>query len=103
MTDLPTLATQRFWYCPNCRLEDVTHEARPHTRFHSCPAIMGLTAPMLPKGTRAKVEVVEREDYVGKEKVMIAPNGRPIMAVSTTRDDGEDRIVFAPAATMRSS
>jgi hypothetical protein len=55
---------------------------------------------MLPAGTRAKVEIVEREDYVGKEKVQLDPElGRPVMAVKTTRDDGQDVIVFAPTAT----
>jgi len=92
--------TQR-WYCPRCTSTDVTHEARPHSRFHICTGLAGLTAPMLPEGTRAKVEVVEREDYVGSEKVQTDANGRPVMAVVTIRDDGEDRIVFAPTAVAR--
>lgn len=97
---LPLLATERRWYCPNCRLEDVTQEARPHTRFHACKALRGLTAPMLPAGTRAKVELREREDYVGKEKVQLDPQlGRPVMSVVTTRNDGQDTIIFAPTAT----
>jgi predicted RNA-binding Zn-ribbon protein involved in translation (DUF1610 family) len=94
------LATERRWYCPKCGKTDITHEARPHTRFHACPKLRGLTAPFLPAGTKAKVELVEREDYVGKEVVRLDPElGRPVMAVKTTRDDGEDVIVFAPTAT----
>lgn len=89
------------WACPNCGLTDRTREARPHTRFHTCPALANLTAPMLPAGTRAKVVAVEREDYVGGERVQVDGNGRPIMAVRTTRDHGEDAIVFAPTATKR--
>jgi hypothetical protein len=41
---------------------------------------------------------VEREDYVGKEIVRVDANGRPIMAVKTIRNDGEDCHVFAPTA-----
>ena len=97
---LPLLATERRWFCPNCKKEDITREARPHTRFHACPKLRGLTAPMLPAGTRAKVELVEREDYVGDEKVQVDPEwGRPVMAVRTTRDNGQDTVVFAPVAT----
>ena len=97
------LDTTRRWYCPNCPLEEVTHEARPHTRFHACPGLRGLTAPMLPAGTKAKVEAKEREDYIGTEKVRLDPErGRPVMSVVTTRDDGTDAIVFAPTATARS-
>lgn len=97
------LTTERRWYCPNCGKQEVTREARPHTRFHICPKLRGLTAPLLPVGTRAKVEVREREDYVGQEHVQLDPEqGRPVMSVVTTRDDGQDTIVFAPMATARS-
>lgn len=94
-----TFKVTRRWYCPNCGKEDVTHEARPHSRFHTCPRLHGLTAPMLPKGTAAKVEAVEREDYVGREIVRLDNRGRPVMSVVTTRDNGRDTIVFAPTAT----
>lgn len=87
------------WYCPNCHKEDVTHEPRPHTRFHTCPKLRGLTAPMLPVGTKAKVVAQERDDYVGSEVVQTDDGGRPVQSVVTTRDTGQDVIVFAPTAT----
>lgn len=88
------------WECPNCDLTQVTHEAQPHTRFHSCAGLRnGLTAPMLPAGTRAKVEAHEREDYIGDELVQLH-EGRPVMSVVTTRDDGQDCVVFAPTARI---
>jgi predicted RNA-binding Zn-ribbon protein involved in translation (DUF1610 family) len=90
------------WYCPNCGLRDATREARPHTRFHICPKLRGLTAPMLPEGTAAKVEAREREDYVGQEDVQTDEDGRPVMSIVTTRDDGQDVVVFAPTAHGRS-
>jgi hypothetical protein len=53
---------------------------------------------MVPAGTRCKVEVREREDYIGKERVQMH-EGRPVMSVVTTRDNGQDTAVFAPTAT----
>lgn len=89
------------WYCPNCGKEDVTHEPRPHSRFHVCPRLRGLTAPLLPAGTKAKVELTEWQDYVGKEKVQLDPERhRPVQSVVTTRDEGQDVAVFAPLATI---
>ena len=95
-------APVRDWYCPNCGQTDQTREVRPHTRFHTCPKLRGLTAPMLPAGTKAKVVAVEREDYVGAEQVRTNDAGRPIMAVRTEYDDGRNDVaVFAPTAVGR--
>lgn len=96
--NLPILNPEQRWQCPNCDATDVTHEAQPHTRFHNCRGLKGLTAPFVPAGTRCKVEAVEREDYVGREIVTTDGEDRPIMAVETTRDDGNDVAVFAPCA-----
>jgi hypothetical protein len=92
-------APVRHWVCPNCTHQHVTREARPHTPFHPCRGLRGLTAPMVEAGTKAKVEAVEREDYVGDERVTTDAEGRPVMSVVTTRDDGQDCAVFAPMAT----
>jgi hypothetical protein len=54
----------------------------------------------VPAGTRAKVETVERGDWVGRELVQTDGNGRPVMAIRTTRDDGIDCTVLAPCATV---
>ncbi len=98
------ISVERRWYCPNCPTEDVTNEARPHTRFHACKGLRGLVAPMVPVGTRAKVEAHEREDYINGEAVQLDPErGRPVMSVVTTRDDGQDTAVFAPSATGKGS
>lgn len=96
---VPLLSPEQRWACPNCTATDVTHEAASHTRFHACPGLRGLTAPMIPAGTRCKVEAVAREDYVGAEMVQTDAGGRPVMAVVTTRDDGIDCAVLAPTAT----
>jgi hypothetical protein len=95
------LTINRRWACPNCSQTAVTHEPRPHSQFHTCPGLRGIVAPMVPEGVKAKVVAHDREDYVGKDKVQTDENGRPIMSVVTTRDDGEDCVVYAPTAVMR--
>ena len=100
--DLGLTVTQT-WVCPNCQLSDTTRGAFLPNRFHTCPRLKGITAPLVPAGTSAKVEARVREDYVNGERVTTDEDGRPIMAVVTTRDDGQDTAVFAPTATMTSS
>lgn len=102
MTMIPILELPvHDWYCPNCGKTDQTREARPHTRYHTCPKLRMLSAPMLPKGMAAKVEARDRDDYVGMEMVQKDASGRPIMSIVTTRDEGQDTMVFAPTATAR--
>ena len=99
---VPILESRTAWYCPNCPAKDFTTEAHPHTRYHSCPGLRSISAPMVRVGVRASVEAVVREDYVGKDIVTSDDSGRPIMAVVTTRDDGTDCAVFAPTALATS-
>lgn len=94
------MSPEHRWECPNCNLKEVTRETQPHTRFHACRGLAGITAPMVPAGTKCKVEAKERDDYVGKENVQTDGNNRPIMSVVTTRDDGQDCAVLAPVATL---
>lgn len=91
---------ERRWACPNCATTSVTREVRPHTQMHACAGLVGLTAPMTPAGMKCKVVAVEREDYVRDELVRTNAEGRPIMAVVTVRDDGQDCAVFAPRARL---
>ena len=95
---IPLLAAEHRWSCPNCTETAVTHETRPHTRFHVCRGLRGLVAPMVEAGIACKVEAVERGDYVGREQVQTDGEGRPVMSVVTTRDDGTDCAVLAPTA-----
>lgn len=87
---------ERLWECPNCLSGARTVDSK--TPMHQCAGLAGLMVPLVPKGTDCKVEAVEREDYVGKEMVQVDGNDRPVMAVVTTRDDGQDCTVFAPTA-----
>lgn len=98
---IPVLDPVHRWECPNC---DVTHTTRgakaTETPFHPCRGLVGLNAPLVPAGTRARVKAVEREDYVGSEAVQTDGDGRPVMAIRTERGDGSnDLAVLAPCAT----
>jgi hypothetical protein len=92
------------YYCPQCGFEDVTTDRpdpRKH-RTHVCPRLRFLSVPLVRKGTPAKIELLERQDYVGTDHVALDPErGRPIQAVITTRDDGQDTAVYAPTATSK--
>jgi hypothetical protein len=92
------------WHCPNCGLDDTTPPTPPGTvasQFHPCPALKGLSAPMLPAGMDAKVEVKEWGDYENGELVQRDQDGRPVSAVITTRADGSnDTAVYAPSARL---
>lgn len=95
------LQREQHWTCPNCTLEEVSHEAMPHTRFHTCRGLRGLTAPMIRAGVRCKIEAHDRDDYVNRDLVTVDGDGRPVMSVVTTRDDGQDCMVFAPCVTAQ--
>jgi len=96
------LTPEHRWSCPNCTTTRVTHEARPHTPFHPCRGLRGLTAPLVAAGSDCVVETVERGDYVGKEKVQVDGEARPVMSIVTRYGDGRnDCAVLAPCATAR--
>lgn len=99
--NVPLLGREGRWECPNCPAQEVTYNLPLGAqRFHACRGLKGLTAPMVPAGTRCKVEAVERQGDIGKEKgLRFDGEGRPIMGVETTRDDGTDFAVFAATAT----
>jgi hypothetical protein len=99
VTAVPILTREHRWECPSCDLTDVTRTPGPHSRFHNCAGLAGMSVPMVPAGTRAVHRAVEREDYIGAENIQTDADGRPIMAVRTVRDDGEDCTVYAPTAT----
>lgn len=90
----------RRWACPNCKQTAITREAKPHSRFHACVGLKGLTAPLVEEGVKVKVTAIERGDYVGNEVVQTDDTGRPAMAVRTDYADGHnDLAVLAPTAT----
>jgi hypothetical protein len=90
------------WYCPNCSTTDRVQKLPPNSsRFHTCPGLHMLTAPLIRASVYCKVEAEERADYLNGEIQATGDDGRPYMAVRTTRDDGDDLLVNAPLARGR--
>jgi hypothetical protein len=96
--DVPLLRTLVRWECPNCDVTEVTGPLP--NRFHTCAGLHMLTAPLVRAGTRCKVEAEERGDYLNGETQATGDDGKPYMAVRTTRDDGEDLAVNAGLARL---
>ena len=86
----------QHWSCPNCQSAARTVDGK--TPMHRCRGLRNLMIPLVVDGTSCKIETVERGDYVGRELVQADGDGRPVMAVVTTRDDGQDCTVYAPTA-----
>lgn len=85
--------------CPECpSTVQVSGVIRERPVLHKCSGHGGMLLPMVPAGIKAKVTLVEREDYINGEQVQMHED-RPVMAATVTREDGEDRVIFAPAAT----
>ena len=100
---IPILApAYRDWYCPSCGLTDRTNDPRIAMPMHPCPKLRGLMTPMLEQGTAGKIELREREDYIGDDLVQLDPEqGRPVMSMVTTRDEGTDARIYVPTATNK--
>jgi hypothetical protein len=92
---------ERRWECPNCDRTHVDRKADTTVPYHPCPGLHGLSAPFVQAGVRSKVQAVERGDWVGKEHVQTDGEGRPVMAIVTTTDTGQDCAVLAPVASGR--
>lgn len=94
---VPILNASQAWVCPNCDANEMTREPVTN-RFHACPGLHMLTAPLIRSGTAAKVVAEVRDDYLAGEEQETGDDGKPYMAVRTVRDDGEDLIVNAGVA-----
>ncbi len=57
-----------------------------------------LTAPLIRANVYAKVEAEERADYLRGEIQETGDDGRPYMAIRTTRDEGDDLVVHPGVA-----
>ena len=92
----------RHWMCPECKKTDSTNDDGKGTRYHRCPKMRGISIPFMPDGTKAKLVLREREDYINGELVQLDPErGRPVASLTTIRDNGQDVIVYAPTATAK--
>jgi hypothetical protein len=77
------------WVCPNCGLTERTPALPPDSsRYHNCPRLHSLSAPLIRAGMSAKIEAVEREDVLGKQIQATGDDGKPYMAIRTEFADG---------------
>lgn len=95
------LSQERHWSCPNCNYTRVTYKSGRQAVVHTCRGLRGLIAPLVEDGIKVKVTARERDDYLDGAVAQVDGEGRPVMAIVTTRDDGEDCRVLAPLATLR--
>jgi hypothetical protein len=66
--------------------------------MHTCAGAGGMTVPLALAGKSSKVELVERQDYVGDDDVQRDDEGRVWMSVVVTTDEQESVAVYAPCA-----
>lgn len=99
---VPILGSETQWECPNCDTNDVCSVAPGQSRMHYCPGLKGLVAPLVPAGTKCKVEAATWDDYVRHDDaVRKDADGVPFSAINVTREDGNDVVVYPAAAKVR--
>lgn len=95
------LGSELHYGCPNCTAQLKLEQLPTKPLLHPCRGLKGLMAPMVRDGIGCKVEAVERDDYIGKDLPQTDGEGRPVMSIVTTRDDGTDCQVMVPTAVLR--
>lgn len=100
---VPLLRAMVEWSCPNCWITDTAERPPPgQVRFHNCPGLHGLSAPLVEAAVSCKVVAEEREDYLAGEVQAMGDDGKAYMAVRTVRGDGSnDLAVNAGLAQAR--
>lgn len=91
------IALHKDWVCArDCGSHARTFDDKlPH---HRCKRMGGLMVALIPAGQKAKVEAIERQDYVGSD-IVDYTDGKVIMSTVVIRDDGQDCTAYAPCAT----
>lgn len=88
------LEARTEWECPNCPATEVTPALPPNaSRYHQCPGLHGLNAPLIRAGTSCRVTAEERQDYLNGDLQATGDDGRAYMAVRTTYHDGHDDLL----------
>ena len=81
----------RWWKCPSCGTEDRTQKAEVHTQFHPCPALGGVSIPL--------VEVHDLDDRVKARQLPVANEvDGNTSSIRTERLDGSNDVTIFPYA-----
>lgn len=90
MFEVPLLNQYEDLHCPNCGLEERVSPplAMGSSRFHNCPRLHDLSAPLERVDEDFAVRAVEREDYLGEDTQAMGSDGKAYMAVRTDYADG---------------
>lgn len=88
----------RHWECLSCDVTDVTPASTPN-RMHTCRAL-GLDLPLVPAGTRGENRIIRPQGYVSGMGHQVDLEGRPVAAVETWREDGQDCAVMLNTVTV---
>lgn len=89
MPGIPLIEAHADWACPECGLAERTPPMPPgQFRYHPCPALHGLNAPLARAGTGCRLIAVERQDYLNGEVQATGDDGRPYMGIETRYADG---------------
>lgn len=79
----------RFWKCPSCDKVDRTQRSDVHTQFHDCPALGGVSIPL--------VEVQDLDDKVKARQVSVQSEyGYETASIRTERIDGSNDVTVFP-------
>jgi hypothetical protein len=83
------------WYCPNgCYCTETVPAMPPgSTRYHNCPKLHQLSAPLVRVGTDCTVEAIEREDYLNGDTQATGDDGKAYMSVTTKYADGRNDLL----------
>jgi hypothetical protein len=79
-------APVRFWKCPSCGITDRTQKAEVHTQFHNCPALGGVSIPL--------VEVHDIDDDPRARQIAVQG------AIRTERMDGSNDLTVFPRPAL---
>lgn len=97
----PILEPRQYWHCNECNADHVTSRPDVHTPMHPCFAMKGLMVPFVPAGSKARLRINYREDYVRGDTVDVQEDGRVVMSIQTLHEDGrEDCTAYAPCANV---
>lgn len=93
----------RHWECltKGCDVTDVTAPNVPN-RMHRCGPL-GLDMPLVPAGTRGENRIVRPGHTTAGVGHQVGVDGRPVAAVETWREDGQDCTVFLSTVSVGSA